>query len=155
MKVFREFLSEYGATLIYAIISAILGYIGIVAKSLITRLANDKTKKDVVATCVRAVEQIFTDLHGQEKLHKCIENAVAILESKGINASADEIYMLIEAAVKDMNMQMNDVFNSDSKDDNDDGGEDKPTDESQTVYKIPLDSIVGTDEDKSADEVQE
>ena len=112
MKVFKDFLSEYGATLIYAIISAILGYIGIVAKSLLKRLANDKTKKNIVATCVRAVEQIFTDLHGKDKLDKCIEYVVSILEQKGINASSDEIYMLIESAVKDMNMSMKDVFYS-------------------------------------------
>ena len=112
MKVFKDFLSEYGATLIYAIISAILGYIGIVAKSLLKRLANDRTKKNIVATCVRAVEQIFTDLHGKDKLDKCIEYVVSILEQKGINASSDEIYMLIESAVKDMNMSMKDVFYS-------------------------------------------
>lgn len=152
MRILKDFLSEYGATLIYAIISAILGYIGIVVKSLITRIANDKTKKDVVSTCVRAVEQIFTDLHGQDKLEKCIEKAVAILSSKGIDASADEIYMLIEAAVKDMNMQMNDIFNSDG---DDEGGDETPADEDSTVYKISLDSIVGTDEEKSTDEVQE
>ena len=112
MKVFKDFLSEYGATLIYAIISAILGYIGIVAKSLLKRLANDRTKKNIVATCVRAVEQIFTDLHGKDKLDKCIEYVVSILEQKGINASSDEIYMLIESAVKDMNMSMKDMFYS-------------------------------------------
>ena len=112
MRVFKDFLSEYGATILYTIITAILGYIGIAIKSIIARLANDKTKKEVVATCVKAVEQIFVDLHGQDKLDKCIENAVAILRSKGINASVDEIHMLIEAAVKDMNMSMKDVFYS-------------------------------------------
>ncbi len=112
MNVFKQFLNDYGASILYTIITALLGYIGLVVKGLLTRFANDKTKKDVIATCVKAVEQIFVDLHGQDKLDKCIENAVAILRSKGINASVDEIHMLIEAAVKDMNMSMKDVFYS-------------------------------------------
>ena len=146
MKVFKDFLSEYGATLIYAIISAILGYIGIVVKSLFARIANDKTKKDVVATCVRAVEQIFTDLHGSEKLHKCIDNVTTILDSKGIKASPDEIYMLIEAAVKDMNMSMKDMFDT------------KPQDDSIPFNSIPMVTLYSNNESgdvEQTDEVQE
>ena len=112
MKVFNEFLNDYGATLIYTLVTAIFGYVGIVVKSCLVRYVNDKTKKSVVASCVRAVEQVFTDLHGKEKLKECIDRATSILNDKGIKVSSDEIYVLIEAAVKDMNMSMKDVFYS-------------------------------------------
>lgn len=112
MNVFKQFLNDYGASILYTIITALLGYIGLVVKGLLTRFANDKSKKEIVATCVRAVEQIFKDLHGKEKLDKAIEYVVYILEQKGIKASSEEIYMFIEAAVKDMNMSMKDVFYS-------------------------------------------
>lgn len=112
MNVFKQFLNDYGASILYTIITALLGYIGLVVKGLLTRFANDKSKKDIVATCVRAVEQIFKDLHGKEKLDKAIEYVVYILGQKGIKASDEEIYMLIEAAVKEMNMSMKDVFYS-------------------------------------------
>ncbi len=112
MNIFKQFLEEYGAGILYTIITALLGYIGLVLKGLATRFVNDKSKKEIISSCVRAVEQIFKDLHGKEKLDKCIEYAVCILEQKGIKASADEIYVLIEAAVKDMNMSMKDVFYS-------------------------------------------
>lgn len=105
MNVFKQFLNDYGASILYTIITALLGYIGLVVKGLLTRFANDKSKKDIVATCVRAVEQIFKDLHGEEKLNKAIEYVVYILDQKGIKASAEEIYMLIESAVKDMNIE--------------------------------------------------
>lgn len=110
MKVFNEFLNEYGAKIIYLIVTMLIGYIGIVAKSLMQRIANDKTKKDIVAVCVKAVEQIYTDLHGDAKLRKCIDKVSDILRNKGIEVSEEEIYMLIESSVKDMNMAMKDVF---------------------------------------------
>lgn len=112
MKVFNEFLNEYGAKIIYLIVTMLIGYIGIVAKSLMQRIANDKTKKDIVAVCVKAVEQIYTDLHGDAKLRKCIDKVSDILRNKGIEVSEEEIYMLIESSVKDMNMAMKDVFYS-------------------------------------------
>ena len=112
MRVFNEFLNEYGAKIIYLIVTMLIGYIGIVAKSLMQRIANDKTKKDIVAVCVKAVEQIYTDLHGDAKLRKCIDKVSDILRNKGIEVSEEEIYMLIESSVKDMNMAMKDVFYS-------------------------------------------
>lgn len=54
-------------------------------------------------TCVRAVEQIYTDLHGEEKLNKCIEAASAMLGEKNIVITDIEIRMLIEAAVNEFN----------------------------------------------------
>jgi LL-H family phage holin len=141
MRVFNEFLNEYGAKIIYLIVTMLIGYIGIVAKSLMQRIANDKTKKDIVAVCVKAVEQIYTDLHGDAKLRKCIDKVSDILRNKGIEVSEEEIYMLIESSVKDMNMAMKDVFYS------------QPETATLEVVKTPeteLESVVET-----TDEVQE
>ena len=101
--VFNEFINTYGATILYSILTAIAGYIGIQLKNLYQKYVNDKTKKDVVRTCVKAVEQIYTDLHGDEKLNKCIESVSAMLCDKGITITDIEIRMLIEAAVKELN----------------------------------------------------
>lgn len=103
MNVFQDFINSYGATILYTIITAIAGYLGIVVKNLYTKYVNDKTKKAVVTTCVQAVEQIYKDLHGEEKYNKVVEAASEMLAEKGITISEFEIEMLIEAAVGEFN----------------------------------------------------
>lgn len=53
MNIFTQFIYEYGTTVLYAILTALAGYIGIWLKSLYTKYVNDKTKQDVVKTCVK------------------------------------------------------------------------------------------------------
>ena len=100
---FAEFISEYGATILYAIITAIAGYVGMVVKTLYQRYINDQTKKSVVKTVVQAVEQIYVDLHGEEKLNKAIEAASEMLTEKGIGITELELRMLLESAVGEFN----------------------------------------------------
>ena len=52
---------------------------------------------------VRAVEQIYTELHGDDKLHMAMQRASAILLEYGIEASDYELVSLIEAAVNEFN----------------------------------------------------
>lgn len=105
-----EFINEYGTTIIYTLLTAFAGYIGLWIKSLYTKYINDKTKKDVVRTCVRAVEQLYKDLHGEEKYNEVVVSASEMLALKGITISELEIKMLIEAAVA----EFNDAFNKGS-----------------------------------------
>ena len=72
---FIEFINEYGTTIIYTLLTAFAGYLGLWIKSLYTKYINDKTKKDVVRTCVRAVEQLYKDLHGEEKYNEVVVSA--------------------------------------------------------------------------------
>lgn len=102
-NIINEFVASYGTTILYTILTAIAGYVGIAVKNLYAKYVDNKTKKDVVKTCVRAVEQIYTDLHGEEKLNKCIEAASAMLGEKNIIITDIEIRMLIEAAVNEFN----------------------------------------------------
>lgn len=99
MEVFSDFISQYGPTLLYALLTAIAGYLGMVAKNLYSKYINDKTKKDVVSTVVKAVEQLYKDLGGEEKLQKALLSASEMLKEKGISVSELEMRMLIEAAV--------------------------------------------------------
>ncbi len=105
---FIEFINEYGTTIIYTLLTALAGYIGLWIKSLYTKYINDKTKKDVVSTCVKAVEQLYKDLHGEDKYNEVVKSASEMLALKGITISDLEIKMLIEAAVA----EFNDAFNT-------------------------------------------
>lgn len=108
MELFIEFINEYGAMILYSIVTAIAGYVGIAVKRLYQRYADDKTKKDVVKTVVQGIEQLYKDLHGEEKLNAALENASEMLSMKGITVTEFELRMLIEAAVG----EFNDVFNN-------------------------------------------
>jgi hypothetical protein len=104
---FAQLMSEYGTQIIYLVVTAIAGYIGIVVKNIYQRYVNDQTKKDVVKTVVQGIEQLYKDLHGEEKLDKALEAASAMLFEKGITITEFELEMLIEAAVA----EFNNVFN--------------------------------------------
>lgn len=107
MEFIKLFISEYGTTILYAVFTAIAGYLGIVVKQLYTKYVNDKTKQAVAKTVVQAVEQIYKDLHGEEKLNKALESASEMLAEKGIAITDLELRMLIEAAVAEFNNAFN------------------------------------------------
>jgi hypothetical protein len=100
---FAEFLNQYGVTLLYMIVTAIGGYLGLVARNLVNKYLTDRTKRDIAKTVVQAVEQIYKDLHGEEKLTRALSAAAEMLTEKGIKASDLELRMLIEATVAEFN----------------------------------------------------
>ena len=100
---FAEFIEAYGMELLYALITAVAGWLAIVAKNIATKYINDQTKKTVAKTVVQAVEQIYKDLHGEEKLNKAIEYMAEMLTEKGITATELEVRVLLEDAVGEFN----------------------------------------------------
>lgn len=100
---FAEFINTYGVQIMYAIITAIAGYVGIVAKNLVTKYLNDKTKREVAKDAVKFVEQVFKNLHGEEKLNEALEAAAEMLAEKGITVTDLELRVLVEAAVAEFN----------------------------------------------------
>ena len=103
MEFIKTFISEYGTTILYTVLTTFAGYLGIVVKQLYTKYINDKTKQSVAKTVVQAVEQIYTDLHGEEKLNKALSAASEIFAEKGIAITELEMRMLIEAALAEFN----------------------------------------------------
>ena len=104
---FAEFINQYGLQIMYTVITAIAGYIGIVIKNLFTKYINDKTKRAVAKSAVQFVEQVYKDIHGEEKLNTALTAASEMLAEKGIYVSELEMRVLIEAAVA----EFNDAFN--------------------------------------------
>lgn len=100
---FAEFINTYGMQLMYAIITAIAGYVGIVVKNLVTKYLNDKTKKEVAKNAVQFVEQVCKNLHGEEKLNEALVAAAEMLAEKGITITDLELRVLVEAAVAEFN----------------------------------------------------
>lgn len=98
-----EFINTYGLDLLYAAVVAIGGFIGMALKNLASKIVNDKIKTQVAMTAVKGVEQIYKDLHGEEKLNAACSAASEMLAEKGITISDLELRMLIEAAVAECN----------------------------------------------------
>ena len=104
---FAEFIDQYGMEIMYAIITAVAGYVGIMLKNLCTKYINDKTKTAVAKTAVQFVEQVHKNLHGEDKLNAALSAASEMLNEKGITISDLELRVLIEAAVGEFNNAFN------------------------------------------------
>lgn len=100
---FLDFLREQGFSVLSALILAIATFIGSRLKAKYEAFMADKTKKEVVKNCVKAVEQLYNGLKGPEKFEKAKENIIFILNEKGINISELELTMLIESVVSEFN----------------------------------------------------
>lgn len=109
MEIFKEFIAEYGTTILYALLTALAGYVGIAIKNLYKKIVNDKTKRNVVKTCVKAVEQLYKELHGEEKYEKCVEACTEMLAERGLSITEIELKMLIESAVGEINKAIAEV----------------------------------------------
>lgn len=103
MDFVKSFFAEYGMAIAYTIVAGVFAYLGTQIKTLVDKFLNDRTKREVAKAVVRAVEQIYKDLHGEEKLNKAIESAIEMLAEKGITVTELEIRILIEAAVSEFN----------------------------------------------------
>lgn len=97
MELINQLISEYGMQIIGTVLTAAASFIGLKIKNIYEKYINDKTKKDVVESTVKYVEQIYKDLKGQEKLDKAIEGATEILNEKGITITELELRVLIES----------------------------------------------------------
>ena len=110
---FDFFIYTYGPTILLAILTAVFGVLGYGAKQIYINHINDETKRSIAVATVKFVEQVWKTLHGADKLNKALETAETLLKKKGITFDAEEMRVLIEAAVG----EFNDVFHKTQKND--------------------------------------
>lgn len=99
----KVFINQYGLEIVTTIVTAIAGYIAVVAKNLAQKYINDKTKKDVAKIVVSGIEQCYKALEGPQKLQKALEAASSMLAEKGIKVTEVELRMLLESALSEFN----------------------------------------------------
>ena len=99
----KVFINQYGLEIVTTIVTAIVGYIAVVAKNLAQKYINDKTKKDVAKIVVSGIEQCYKALEGPQKLEKALEAASSMLAEKGIKVTDVELRMLLESALSEFN----------------------------------------------------
>lgn len=99
-----EIINQVLGIILPAIGSLVATIIGIVAaqiKKMYEEKLNTETKRQVADMTVKFVEQVYKELHGEEKLNAALNRAGEILNEKGINFSIAEIRTMIEASVYD------------------------------------------------------
>ena len=99
----NEFINTYGMEILTTVITAIAGWIAVVAKKLITKYINDKTKQEIAKIVVSGIEQCYKTLDGPQKLEKALETASEMLSDKGIKVTEVELRMLLESALGEFN----------------------------------------------------
>ncbi|MBR5390590.1 MAG: hypothetical protein IK141_04755 [Clostridia bacterium] len=98
-----EFCVTYVLPALVAACTAVAGFLGMQIKALCQRYLDNRTKRDVVRTCVRAAEQLYHDLGGPVKLRKAQEGIQAMLREKNIAISDLELNAMIESVVSEFN----------------------------------------------------
>lgn len=106
-EIFKEFLQNYTGEIIFAALTAIVGFIGTALKKEYEEASEDKKKREVIASVVRSTEQIYKNLHGSDKLQKAMETASKMLAQKGISITDLELMVLIESALCEFNNAFN------------------------------------------------
>lgn len=86
--------------LLTTIFSIVITIILANVKNVYQKKISDETKRNVIKTVVNAIEQIYKDMSGDEKLQKAKENIINILEEKNITISELEMNMMIEEICK-------------------------------------------------------
>jgi len=119
---FTEIINAYGVEIIGTLLLALAGIVAMVARSMAAKYLDTDTKRNLAKVVVRFVEQVYKDLHGEEKLNASLSVLSDMLKEKKIRASEAEMLVLIEAAVA----EFNEVFR-------------KPVDseESKATYRVP------------------
>lgn len=103
MDLFYEFMQQYGLQVIGTALLALAGSLGLLFKGLATKYLNDKTKQNIAKIVVQGVEQVYKELHGEEKLNQALEMFSDLLTEKGIKCSELEMRILLESAVGEFN----------------------------------------------------
>lgn len=103
MDLFNQFMSQWGLEIIGTLLLAIAGALGLLFRGLATKYLNDKTKQSIAKVVVQGVEQVYKDLHGEEKLNQALSMFADLLTQKGIKCSELEMRILLESAVGEFN----------------------------------------------------
>lgn len=84
-------------------LTALISYLGVTIKNKIVAKVDTETKKNLLETTVKYVEQVYKDIHGAEKLEMAMNKAEALFKEKGIKIGKVELEMMIEEVVNNIN----------------------------------------------------
>ncbi len=96
-------MSNYINQIFLIMLLAFAAWLGAQVRSLYKKYVSTEIKQAVCRTVVRFVEQVYKDLHGDDKLQAAMRKASVLLEGYGITISENELIAMLEAAVNEFN----------------------------------------------------
>lgn len=109
MEAVINFLNEYGilSMVITAAVTGLGTALGLFVKKLYKKTIGNKieveTIKEIAGLVVKYTEQVWTNIHGSEKLDKALEAFSEMLNQKGITISDLEMRVYLESALAGFN----------------------------------------------------
>ncbi len=107
MKIILDFINEYGISLIHTVAVGILSYISLEIKKIYKNHITNKIKKEVTTFVCHAINELYPNESGENKLNLAITNAKQILTEKNITISDLELRMYIAGTVSIIKNQLN------------------------------------------------
>ena len=101
MKWMMELLTDATLSTLGVVLTFLASKLGAYLGKVFREKWKDESARGVASTCVRAVEQMYRDLHGEEKLKKALAMGEEMLSRKGIRISGEEMRVLLEAALSE------------------------------------------------------
>lgn len=102
-------MEQFHAELINLVMIIVTACVGLVTKQVMTYLNKKgllhqlENNKAIVGVVVKAVEQMYEQLHGNEKLNVAKIELIKLMKDKGIKISEKELDLLIHSSVNEMN----------------------------------------------------
>jgi intergrase/recombinase len=85
---------------------------------LYTNTIGDKIKldtvKEIARVVVKFVEQVYKDIHGEEKMEEALKAFAEMLNNKGITISELEMRVYLESALAEFNEAFNKEINKET-----------------------------------------
>lgn len=103
--VFIEFLNKLIPVILPicgTLFAALMAYLG----TKINLYLKSKKVDRIIPSVVKYVEQIYTDLHGDEKFEKAVIIATSLLKEQGITISKEELKVMIESACYELKVNL-------------------------------------------------
>ena len=98
-----ELINTYGLPILGVVMVAVFGMAGRFIFRAGRIWLDTQAKQEYARLAVRYVEQIFTDMHGQDKFKQALSACCKWLNAKHIKWTEAELTVIIEAAVEEMN----------------------------------------------------
>lgn len=92
--------------LLLPICATILTVVATFIGTKINSYMKSKNLVEVTNYVVKYTEQVYTDIHGKDKLEKAMTMATLLLKEKGISVSTDELTVMIEKACYELKISL-------------------------------------------------
>ncbi len=102
MEWMKEILFELIFALLGVVLTGVATWLGTLAGKLWREKADEEWVRNFAGTCVQAVEQMYRDQKGEEKLCLAMEMCENFAKEKGILVSSDEIRVFLESALAEL-----------------------------------------------------